>query len=85
MSVGTISWRNPATGSWFIQSLCNVFQKHALEWPLSDIMLKVNEKIASEEDRKTDGKVAKQMSDFGQNTLRMKLYFKPEGPYPVTT
>ncbi|XP_057317117.1 caspase-7-like isoform X2 [Hydractinia symbiolongicarpus] len=83
-SSGTISWRNPKTGSWFIQCLCDVFQKRAMTWSLSQMLLEVNNKIAEKEDKTPEGEVAKQMSDAGRNTMRMELYFYPRNIFSAS-
>jgi len=42
----TTSFRHPVEGTWFIQYLCTVFEKHAGTWRLCDLMLTVNKNIS---------------------------------------
>ncbi|KAG7223621.1 hypothetical protein INR49_028515 [Caranx melampygus] len=39
---GYLSWRNASTGSWFIQSLCEMLQLHYGQLELMQIMVRVN-------------------------------------------
>lgn len=43
---GFYSWRNSQTGSWFIQTLCSVFRKHAHNTDIIRMLTKVNRIIA---------------------------------------
>ncbi|XP_030251201.1 caspase-3-like [Sparus aurata] len=43
---GYYSWRNTANGSWFMQSLCEMLQRHHGELELMQIMTRVNRKVA---------------------------------------
>ncbi|KAK7162006.1 hypothetical protein R3I94_004611 [Phoxinus phoxinus] len=43
---GYYSWRNTMTGSWFIQSLCEMIAKYGKELELMHIMTRVNHKVA---------------------------------------
>lgn len=45
---GYYSWRNTMTGSWFIQSLCDMIGKYGKELELQHIMTRVNHKVAVE-------------------------------------
>ncbi|XP_069023782.1 caspase-3a [Embiotoca jacksoni] len=45
---GYYSWRNTMTGSWFMQSLCEMFGKYGRELELQHIMTRVNHKVAVE-------------------------------------
>lgn len=45
---GYYSWRNTMTGSWFIQSLCDMISKYGKELELLHIMTRVNHKVAVE-------------------------------------
>ncbi|XP_005415590.1 caspase-3 [Geospiza fortis] len=46
---GYYSWRNSVQGSWFIQSLCEMLQKHAGKLELMQILTRVNRKVAEYE------------------------------------
>lgn len=43
---GYYSWRNTMTGSWFMQSLCEMMTKHGRELELMQILTRVNHKVA---------------------------------------
>ncbi|XP_033890039.2 caspase-3-like [Acipenser ruthenus] len=45
---GYYSWRNSVTGSWFIQSLCDMLSKYGRELELMQILTRVNHKVALE-------------------------------------
>ncbi|XP_047222076.1 caspase-3a isoform X2 [Girardinichthys multiradiatus] len=45
---GYYSWRNTMSGSWFIQSLCDIIGKYGKELELLHIMTRVNHKVAIE-------------------------------------
>lgn len=69
---GFVSWRDPTDGSWFIDSLCHVFNKYALlpNVELNTLLLRVNNRVA--------GKF-NQMPEI-VSRLRKEFYFnyKPE-------
>ncbi|XP_070692673.1 caspase-3-like [Pempheris klunzingeri] len=43
---GYYSWRNTNNGSWFMQALCEMLQRHSGELELMQIMTRVNRKVA---------------------------------------
>ncbi|KAM9795388.1 caspase-3-like [Neosynchiropus ocellatus] len=43
---GYYSWRNTGNGSWFMQSLCEMLQKHSGKLELMQIMTRVNRQVA---------------------------------------
>ncbi|KAM3867219.1 caspase-3-like [Diretmus argenteus] len=43
---GYYSWRNSGNGSWFIQALCQMLQRHSAELELIQIMTRVNRMVA---------------------------------------
>lgn len=45
---GYYSWRNTMTGSWFIQSLCEMMSQYGKELELQHILTRVNHKVALE-------------------------------------
>ncbi|XP_033870423.3 caspase-3-like [Acipenser ruthenus] len=45
---GYYSWRNTVSGSWFIQSLCDMLSKYGRELELMQILTRVNHKVALE-------------------------------------
>lgn len=44
---GYVSWRNAVVGSWFIQSICEVFSQHAHAEHVMDMLTMVNRKVSS--------------------------------------
>lgn len=46
LPTGYYSWRNTTTGSWFMQSLCDMISKYGKELELQHIMVRVNHKVA---------------------------------------
>ncbi|XP_014664473.1 PREDICTED: cell death protein 3-like isoform X3 [Priapulus caudatus] len=72
---GFLSWRNPERGSWFIQSLVQVFMKNACTDNINDLMTKVNQEVARIHQTRYG---AKQMTMF-ESTLRKPFYFNPTG------
>ncbi|XP_069832663.1 caspase-3-like [Dendropsophus ebraccatus] len=53
---GYVAWRNSGNGSWFIQSLCKMLQKHGKELELIKILTRVNHVVASEYESGSGGK-----------------------------
>lgn len=45
---GYYSWRNTMTGSWFMQSLCDMISKYGKELEVQHILTRVNHKVAVE-------------------------------------
>ncbi|CAF0726883.1 unnamed protein product [Adineta steineri] len=43
---GYYAWRNSMKGSWFIQALCDMLNKHSHEWDFLRILTKVNRRVA---------------------------------------
>ncbi|XP_065646845.1 caspase-8 isoform X2 [Hydra vulgaris] len=76
---GAPSWRNSETGSWFIQTLCKILKKHSKNKSLTDMLVKVNEKISKKQEEFEDGELAMQVSNVRYLSLRWPLYFKPNG------
>lgn len=68
-------------GTWFIQELVKVLQTYAEKRSLTDMLLKLKEQIAERGEFSRDGVLLKIMSDFGLNTMRKALYFKPGMSY----
>ncbi|CAN9510238.1 unnamed protein product [Ophioblennius macclurei] len=76
---GYYSWRNTMTGSWFIQSLCEMIGKHGTELELLHIMTRVNHKVAVEfESSSTSpGFHAKKQIPCIVSMLTKEMYFAP--------
>lgn len=51
---GYYSWRNPGKGSWFVQSLCSVLNKHAKDLEILQILTMVNYKVARNYESQSD-------------------------------
>ncbi|XP_060772719.1 caspase-3a [Neoarius graeffei] len=76
---GYYSWRNTMTGSWFMQSLCEILSKHGWELELMQILTRVNYKVA------LDFESASNMHDFHAkkqipcivSMLTKEMYFTP--------
>ncbi|XP_029918268.1 caspase-3-like [Myripristis murdjan] len=43
---GYYSWRNTSNGSWFMQALCEMLERHSKQLELMQIMTRVNRKVA---------------------------------------
>lgn len=43
--LGYYAWRNSQKGSWFIQALCEMLNKHGRDWDLLRILTKVNRRV----------------------------------------
>lgn len=76
---GYYSWRNTTSGSWFIQSLCDMISKHASELELQHIMTRVNHKVAVEFESvsHSPGFNAKKQIPCIVSMLTKEMYFFP--------
>lgn len=76
---GYYSWRNTMTGSWFIQSLCDMVSKYGNELELLHIMTRVNHKVAVEFESvsSTPGFDAKKQIPCIVSMLTKEMYFTP--------
>lgn len=76
---GYYSWRNTMTGSWFIQSLCEMIAKYGKELELMHIMTRVNCKVALdfESTSNTPGFDAKKQMPCIVSMLTKEMYFSP--------
>jgi len=76
---GAVSYRHSIYGSWFIQEICVVFQEHAGQLRLCDLMNKVKNNIARKQDKVKVEKVIKvaSMMPTDSGTLRKGFMFKP--------
>jgi hypothetical protein len=76
---GYLAWRQPECGSWFIEHLCAVLNKHAKKEELIDMLTVVNRKVAylcQSRTTKEDTNEMKQMPSI-TNQLTRKFYFFP--------
>ncbi|XP_038568991.1 caspase-3a [Micropterus salmoides] len=76
---GYYSWRNTMTGSWFIQSLCDMISKYGKELELQHIMTRVNHKVAVEfvSVSNSPGFDAKKQIPCIVSMLTREMYFSP--------
>ncbi|KAM7419504.1 hypothetical protein PAMA_016562 [Pampus argenteus] len=76
---GYYSWRNTMTGSWFIQSLCDMMNKYGKEMELQHIMTRVNHKVAVEFESVSNsfGFHAKKQIPCIVSMLTKEMYFTP--------
>uniref|UniRef100_A0A8C9X8Y4 Caspase-3 n=1 Tax=Sander lucioperca TaxID=283035 RepID=A0A8C9X8Y4_SANLU len=73
------SWRNTMTGSWFMQSLCDMISKYGKEVELQHIMTRVNHKVAVEFESVSNspGFHAKKQIPCIVSMLTKEMYFSP--------
>ncbi|XP_034044333.1 caspase-3a [Thalassophryne amazonica] len=76
---GYYSWRNTISGSWFIQSLCDMITKYGKELELLHIMTRVNHKVAVEFESVSNspGFDAKKQIPCIVSMLTKEMYFYP--------
>ncbi|XP_008314808.1 caspase-3a [Cynoglossus semilaevis] len=76
---GYYSWRNTMTGSWFIQSLCDMISQYGQELELQHIMTRVNHKVAVEFESVSNspGFHAKKQIPCIMSMLTKEMYFFP--------
>lgn len=76
---GYYSWRNTMTGSWFMQSLCDMVSKYGQELELLHIMTRVNHKVAVEFESVSNspGFNAKKQIPCIVSMLTKEMYFTP--------
>lgn len=76
---GYYSWRNTMTGSWFMQSLCEMVSKYGRELELLHIMTRVNHKVAVEFESisNSPGFNAKKQIPCIVSMLTKEMYFTP--------
>ncbi|KAM9314392.1 caspase-6-like [Pholidichthys leucotaenia] len=76
---GYVSYRNPISGSWYIQDLCEALQRYGESLEFAELLTLVNRKVSRRSvdkcaDKRVIGK--KQMPCF-TSMLTKKLYFRP--------
>lgn len=76
---GYYSWRNSVNGSWFIQSIAEVFDKYAKTTDLLTMMTRVNALVATYQSRTNDpySDRKKQIPSI-VSMMRKDFYFYPE-------
>ncbi|XP_031719126.1 caspase-3a [Anarrhichthys ocellatus] len=76
---GYYSWRNTMSGSWFMQSLCDMITTYGKELELQHIMVRVNHKVAVEfkSVSNSPGFDAKKQIPCIVSMLTKEMYFSP--------
>ncbi|XP_010863694.2 caspase-3a [Esox lucius] len=76
---GYYSWRNTQTGSWFIQSLCEMISKYSKELEVQHILIRVNHKVATEFESVSVSPTfdAKKQIPCVVSMLTKEMYFTP--------
>ncbi|XP_060942272.1 caspase-3a [Limanda limanda] len=76
---GYYSWRNTTSGSWFMQSLCEMISKYGKQLELQHIMTRVNHKVAVEFESVSysPGFNAKKQIPCIVSMLTKEMYFTP--------
>ena len=70
---GFVSWRNSERGSWFVQSIIKTFREYSKEEHLIDMMVRVNQCVATEFEASGHNKQV----PSPVVRLTKKLYFRP--------
>ncbi|KAI1728273.1 caspase domain-containing protein [Ditylenchus destructor] len=69
-----VSWRNSMNGTWFIQSICEIFSKYAAKDDIMSMLTRVKKQVADV--YQSSGSGAKQIPETATR-LRKKFYFFP--------
>ncbi|KAI1726960.1 caspase domain-containing protein [Ditylenchus destructor] len=69
-----VSWRNSMNGTWFIQSICEIFEKYAKKDDIMSMLTRVKKRVADV--YQSSGNGAKQIPETATR-LRKKFYFFP--------
>ncbi|KAL7841046.1 hypothetical protein SRHO_G00247370 [Serrasalmus rhombeus] len=74
---GYYSWRNTMTGSWFIQSLCEMINKYGRELEILHILTRVNHKVALDFESTSNSPIfdAKKQIPCVVSMLTKEMYF----------
>ncbi|KAK6165027.1 hypothetical protein SNE40_023738 [Patella caerulea] len=77
---GYFPWRNSDTGSWFVQVLCEVFQKYGTRLDLMSMMTKLNKRVAYDFESKTsqENMNRKKQMPCIVSMLTKNVYFRPK-------
>ncbi|OWK07962.1 hypothetical protein Celaphus_00008700, partial [Cervus elaphus hippelaphus] len=51
---GYYSWRNPGSGSWFVQALCSILNEHGKSLEILQILTRVNDRVARHFESQSD-------------------------------
>ncbi|EPY82178.1 caspase-7 [Camelus ferus] len=51
---GYYSWRNPGSGSWFVQALCSILNEHGKSLEILQILTRVNNRVARHFESQSD-------------------------------
>ena len=77
---GYAACRDEIRGSWYIQSLCEVFMNQAHNHELTELLSNVSKKLSTF----TDAEGKRQCCEFNNRNFCKKLYFNPGNPKPAT-
>jgi caspase 7 len=77
---GFYSWRNSQSGSWFIQSLCAIFDEHGSELEVIQLLTLVNRRVAYyyKSNASEPSMSGKRQVPCIVSMLTKELYFKPK-------
>lgn len=85
MLLGFASYRRADTGAIVVQALCEVFEEHAYDTSLTQLLFLVQQKLENEviclKDNDNNRIYAGIAPNSGVNTLKHELYFRPEIPF----
>ena len=76
--LGYASYRDPHKGSFFIQNLCEVFEQHATDTPLSQMRFLIQRALSVKVAQLRGGVRAGMVADSGCDTLEHDIYFNPD-------
>ena len=79
--LGYASYRDPLKGSFFIQHLCEVFEQHANDTPLSQMRFLIQQTLSGKVANLKGGVRAGMVADSGCDTLEHDIYFNPDIPF----
>ena len=81
---GYYSWRNSKRGSWFMETLVQVFRKHAHKMDIFRMLMRVNSVVSirkyQSDDVASDNKC--QIGSFITQMRKEFFFFPPYGPLP---
>ena len=81
---GYYSWRNSKRGSWFMETLVQVFRKHAHKMDIFRMLMRVNSVVSIRKSR-TDSVASDNKCQIGSFITQMRkefFFFPPYGPLP---
>ncbi|XP_073934369.1 caspase-7 isoform X3 [Castor canadensis] len=75
---GYYSWRNPGSGSWFVQALCSVLDEYGKKLEIMQILTRVNHRVARHFESQSDNPLfhEKKQIPCVVSMLTKELYFR---------